>query len=40
MKVTESGIVIEVKDLQRENAEFPIEIVEFGIVIKSKELQP
>jgi len=40
MEITESGIVTEVKELQSENAESPIEITESGIVIEVKYLQP
>ena len=39
MVVTESGIVILVKESQLEKAEFPIVVTESGIVILVKESQ-
>jgi hypothetical protein len=37
MLVTEFGIVIELREVQPENAPSPIDVTEFGIVIEVKE---
>ena len=40
MEVTELGIVTEVKPVQPEKAEPPIEVIELGIATEVKPLQP